>query len=143
MRIRKKSIRDVSSKLYHKTISLPFYLMIVLLLLCVSAGMMRQLEQIIPSGRLFGLYQSQPFSSTYYNARFFHNEFKIERLKRNHYGKKELVLEGSYEHIKDNLYLLKPEDPTKNVIVVLGKRNFYFYDRETDSIPRFYSALKR
>lgn len=138
MSISKKSLQDVSSKLYHKAIPLPIYLMIVLLLLCVSVGMMNQLDEIMPSGRLFGMYQSQPPTSVYYNARFFHNEFKIERLTEKNFSKKELVLEGRYEHLRENLYLLKPEDPTQNVLVVLGKRNFYFYDSNTDSIPHFY-----
>lgn len=131
------------SQIYNRKISLPIYIIIILIFLFITAGMMKQLEQIIPSGRLFGLYQSRPTSDTYYNARFFHNEFKIERLTEKNFSKKELVLEGRYERLRENLYLLKPEDPTQNVIVVLGKRKFYFYDSETDSIPRFYSALKR
>lgn len=138
MESEKESVRGRCSRFLKRRIPLPIYLIIVLLFLFVSAGMMTHLEQINPSGKLFGIYRSLPTSAVYYNARFFHNEFKIERLSQKDPNQKELVLEGRYEHLRENLYLLKPEDPSKNMIVVLGKRNFYFYDSKTDSIPRFY-----
>lgn len=131
-------VRGGCPRFLNRRIPLPIYLLIVFMLLCVSVGMMNHLEQINPSAKLFGMYRSLPTSAVYYNAQFFHNEFKIERLSQKDPSKKELVLEGRYEHLRENLYLLKPEDSTQNVLVVMGKRNFYFYDSETDSIPHFY-----
>ncbi|WP_283608805.1 hypothetical protein [Faecalispora anaeroviscerum] len=127
-------------RFYHKTIPFPIFLLTVILFLCLVLGMMNKIEQIAPSGTIEGLYQSRFFSSTYYNARFFHDEFQIERLEREEKSgnKEKVLLKGTYEHVEENLYLLKADDPAQNTIVVLGKNSFYFYDEETDTTVRFF-----
>lgn len=136
----RKSLKEFLSRLYHKKIPFPVFLLTVILLLCLVMGMINKIEQIAPSGTMNGLYQSKFFSSAYYNARFFHNEYKIERLERGGEGdgKEKILLEGTYEHVEENLYLLKAKDSTQNTIVVLGKNSFYFYDEETDTTVRFF-----
>lgn len=136
----KISFKERWFRLYHKKIPFPVFLLTVILFLCLVMGMINKIEQIAPSGTMNGLYQSRFFSSTYYNARFFHDEFQIERLEQEEESdnKQKVLLAGTYEHVEENLFLLKAKDPTKNTIVVLGKNSFYFYDVETDTTVRFF-----
>lgn len=128
------------SRFYHKTLPFPIFLLMAILFLVLFGGMANKIDQITPSGTINGLYQSKPFSSTYYNARFFHNEFKIERLERGGESDNEekVLLEGTYEHVEENLYLLKADNPSKNIIAILGKDSFYYYDVETNTTVRFF-----
>ena len=128
------------SRFYHKTLPFPIFLLMAILFLVLFGGMANKIDQITPSGTINGLYQSKPFSSTYYNDRFFQNEFKIERLERGGESDNEekVLLEGTYEHVEENLYLLKADNPSKNIIAVLGKDSFYYYDVETNTTVRFF-----
>lgn len=135
--------RERFSRFWQKTIPLPAFLLTVLVFLGLFIGMANRVDQISSSGSINGLYQSR-FSpakdAVYYNAQFFHGEFKIERLvwSGEEGQKQKTLLEGTYQNAEENLYLLRSNSSASNTIAVMGHDSFYFYDTETNTAVRFF-----
>lgn len=136
----RKAMRERWGRFYQKTVPFPILILTVLFFLGLFAGMMNKIDQNTPSDSMDGLYQSDSSSLISYSASFTGDKFQIKRLESALEGenREKLLLEGTYEHVDENLYELKASDPTQNTIVVLGKNTFNFYDVEKGTEVQFY-----
>lgn len=136
----RKAMRERFRRFCRKTIPFPILIITVLLFLGLFVGMMNKIDQNTPSDSIDGQYQSAPSSSITYTASFNGDKFQVKRLEFAVEGenREKLLLEGTYEHVEENLYFLKASDQTQNAIVVLGKNSFYFYDVEKGTEVQFY-----
>lgn len=136
----RKAIREGFGRFCQKTVPFPILMITVLLFLGLFVGMMNKIDQNTPSDSIDGQYQSKSSLSDSYTASFNGDKFQVKRLESAVEGenREKLLLEGTFEHVDENLYLLKASDQTQNAIIVLGKNNFYFYDVEKGTEVQFY-----
>lgn len=136
----RKAMRERFGRFCQKTVPFPILMITVLLFLGLFVGMMNKIDQNTPSDSIDGQYQSDSSLSGSYTASFSRDTFQVKRLEQVVEGenKEKILLEGTYEHVDENLYLLKASDQTQNAIIVLGKNNFYFYDVEKSTEVQFY-----
>ncbi|MDU7338557.1 MAG: hypothetical protein E7L17_10640 [Clostridium sp.] len=136
----RKAMRERFRRFCQKTVSFPVLMITVLLFLGLFVGMMNKIDQNTPSDSIDGQYQSKASLSDSYTASFHGDKFQVKRLESAVEGenREKLLLEGTYEHVEENLYFLKASDQTQNAIVVLGKNSFYFYDVEKGTEVQLY-----